>query len=205
MKAYSEVLVATRVSKFATQHATTLNLPICFLELLLLIEDKRFPTHFGIDLVAMLRAFRCNLLSIGKRQGASTLTQQIYNVRLMARERQYRRTPLQKLSQLRFALTEGRRISKVAIIREYTDGVYWGRNLWGVDAAASWYFKKAREQLNVEECFFLVERLACPNRVSRRRIEVILRRETIEQVLRRCGSTASDVIEFYLKRYGTFQ
>jgi membrane peptidoglycan carboxypeptidase len=200
----SEALGAARVYEFALEHAPALRLPVCFVELLLLIEDKRFPTHFGIDPIAMLRAFRCNLLSIGMRQGASTLTQQIYNVRVMARERKYQRTAFRKIAQLAFALTKGQRISKVAIVREYTDGVYWGRNLWGLDAAASWYFGKDREHLNVEECFFLIERLACPNRISRRRVEVILRRKTVNQALRRGGSSANEVIGFYLNLYGTF-
>jgi membrane peptidoglycan carboxypeptidase len=51
--------------------------PTYFVELLLLIEDKRFIVHLGIDLVAIIRALIFNACGFSL-QGASTIPQQLY-------------------------------------------------------------------------------------------------------------------------------
>jgi membrane carboxypeptidase/penicillin-binding protein len=185
------------VLEFAETHSSGLGLPIHFIAALLLIEDQRFPRHIGVDFLAVARAVRCNLFSIGKRQGASTLTQQLHNVRIMRRDKVYQRNFSRKCSQIFFALTVGRRLKKSEIVREYLDGVYWGRDLWGLEAASRWYFKKRPSQLNAEESFFLVERLASPNRISVRRVEVILQRPVIQRYLELTGSTEQGIWSHY--------
>jgi membrane peptidoglycan carboxypeptidase len=55
-----------------------------FVDALLSIEDDRFYTHGGVDLIGTTRAIGNNLLG-GRRQGASTITQQwIKNLLLAA-------------------------------------------------------------------------------------------------------------------------
>jgi membrane peptidoglycan carboxypeptidase len=43
---------------------------------IILIEDKRFYTHMGVDIYSIFRAIKNNLL-MGRREGASTITQQL--------------------------------------------------------------------------------------------------------------------------------
>jgi hypothetical protein len=75
--------------------------------------------------------------------------------------------------------------------------VYWGRSLSGVDDAALGYFDKRREDLTVEESFYLIERLASPNRSSTKRVAVILKRASIVEVLTRNGSSIVSLEAFY--------
>ena len=64
----------------ARRYAGTLRTPEHFVRMLLLIEDKRFLVHPGVDPIAVIRAMAFNARG-GVLQGASTVIQQLYNIR----------------------------------------------------------------------------------------------------------------------------
>ena len=69
-----------------------------FVDALLSIEDDRFYTHGGVDLIGTTRAIGNNLLG-GRRQGASTITQQwIKNLLLAAADTPERRAAADDVS-----------------------------------------------------------------------------------------------------------
>src|SRR3990170_370100 len=53
------------------------NVPPVMKNAILAAEDERFYQHTGVDYVGVLRAAYSNLLTGGKRQGASTITMQV--------------------------------------------------------------------------------------------------------------------------------
>lgn len=125
--AWSDRRCAIRAEGFARRWSGAIAVPPYFLELLILIEDKRFPTHHGLDPFSMVRAFRHNLRGAGCRQGASTIAQQLYNVRRnRAGTVPYSRSLVAKLVQLGFAVWITYRLSKLAVLSEYLQSVYWG-------------------------------------------------------------------------------
>jgi membrane peptidoglycan carboxypeptidase len=174
-----------------------LRVPVHFIELLVLIEDKRFLHHSGVDSVAILRALHHNLKCSKPRQGGSTIPQQLYAIRASAAGTKYRRNVLAKLQQAIFGVSISRSLLKRQILAEYLAGVYWGKTYIGLDAAAKGYFNKLPMELDVAESFFLAERLACPNRVSIARLKVILARKPIRQSLDSFGSSVEDIEGFY--------
>jgi len=188
---WSDRRCARRAARFSRRWSSALSVPAYFLELLILIEDKRFPSHFGVDPIGICRAIQSNLRSTGFRQGASTLTQQLYNVRIAARPgKSYSRSVGAKLVQMTVGLWIGLRVSRLSILSEYLEAVYWGHDFRGLDAAAAGYFGRSRCDLSFEESFVLIERLACPNRVSYRRVHVMLKRSSIGDAIRANKSSA---------------
>jgi membrane peptidoglycan carboxypeptidase len=189
------------IHRSAKRYSTELNTPEHFVEMLLLIEDKRFPYHFGVDPFAIFRAVIFNIQG-GVLQGASTIVQQLYNVHMHRRSMSRKpRTLRFKVRQCIWALYHSSRESKGALLREYVDRVYWGQSLYGLDEAAHGYFNIGRLELSPAQSFFLAERIAMPNRCSEMRILNLIRRPAIRNVLARYGATAKDVETLYARIY----
>jgi Transglycosylase len=151
-----------------------LGVPEFFLRYLLLIEDKRFIFHFGIDPIAIARALINNLIYRDLHEGASTITQQLYSAHLEINGEEYNRQIDGKLKQMIWALLKEVNSSKNEIISEYIKTIYWGRNYYGLDQAADGYFGITRKQLSHEQSFFLAERIAWPNIINFDRIKKII-------------------------------
>ncbi|HEY5329385.1 MAG TPA: biosynthetic peptidoglycan transglycosylase [Acidobacteriaceae bacterium] len=191
-----------RINEFALEAAEALDLPIHFLQLFLLIEDKRFPVHPGIDIFGMMRAIRFNLIGGRYRQGASTLPQQLYEIRITTSGGTYRRTFPTKFRQVLFGVWVSRRLTKIEIVAEYLKTVYWGGAVYGLDDAAKKIFNKRRNELSVEESFYLVERLASPNRNSASRLKVMTNRVAIVGLLEQAQSSVQTLMSFYEEMKG---
>lgn len=122
------------------------------------VEDKNFYQHKGVDYVALGRAFLSTLK--GDTQGGSTITMQV--VKNLTGNNQ--KTPLRKLREIVFALELEKRYTKEEILERYLNEVYVGRNLYGIEAAAKYYFGKTNEYLDVEECIFIAGMLNAPEK-----------------------------------------
>ncbi len=147
----SDRLFGPFVHKSALKYSIVLNTPDHFIEMLLLIEDKRFSLHCGVDPLAVARALAFNLRG-GVLQGASTVFQQIYNIRTRRTSVHGRRRTIgTKIRQSSWALFHSAFISKAALLREYIDTVYRGKSLYGIDDAADAYFRTSRESLSAAQ------------------------------------------------------
>lgn len=175
----SELIVSSATVERATLAATCMNVPVHFLLQLLQVGDKRFFYHPGVDPIAIIRAIIANSTGTGATQGASTITQQLCNVRLNAKGIYLHRTPTYKVLQIAWALIQEILRTKYEIISEYLDGIYWGRSYYGIDAAAWGYFRAVRDEITVAQSFFLVERLASPNLLIINRVRALLQGRTI--------------------------
>ena len=122
-----------------------------FIEALLLIEDKRFFEHRGVDPVALLRAARDNLLRGEVVSGASTITMQ--TVRLL--EPRPRTLPSKLIEILRARQLE-RVLTKSEILEVYLTLTPYGGNIEGVRSAAWTYFGKDARALTDAEIALLV-------------------------------------------------
>jgi membrane carboxypeptidase/penicillin-binding protein len=109
-------------------------------------EDKRFYQHSGVDDRGLVRAFLNNLTQ-GRREGGSTITQQLVKNMLVGDNRTYER----KIRETILATRVETWLSKDEILELYLNSVYLGRGAWGVERAARSYFGKAASDLTVEE------------------------------------------------------
>ena len=145
------------------------------------VEDERFYSHRGIDLVGIGRAFFANLLEGGRiSQGGSTITQQTARSIFLSRER----TLTRKIAEIILALQMEQRFNKDEILEKYLNNVYWGHNAYGAEAAARIYFGKSASQLDLSEASLMAGIIEGPElfspyrhpKMSRARQRVVLNR-----------------------------
>jgi penicillin-binding protein 1A len=101
------------------------------------IEDKRFMTNSGIDLRSIARAFVTDVLHQEAVQGASTIEQQFVKNAL---GEQAHRTIFEKLREAALAFHLAHHWSKLKILTEYLNTIYFGNGAYGIEAAAQTYF-----------------------------------------------------------------
>lgn len=197
----SDCAFARLALRSARRLAPPLGVPVHLLAMVLSVEDKRFLFHPGVDPLAILRAVLARWSGSLVVQGASTITQQVYNIQHEAVGRQRSRSLRVKVRQVEWAVRSEFAMSKGEILRRYLEGVYWGRSYYGVDSAASGYFGTRRNALTVAQSFFLADRIARPNSVSLRRIRVLMDRPQIRAFFLN-SIDLGELITIYNKRFG---
>ncbi len=111
------------------------SVPAKFKACIIAFEDKRFYSHFGVDLMAMSRAVRQNIRAKSIVSGGSTITMQV--IRLSRREE---RTIWQKLFEIILAFRLEIKYSKEEIIGLYAANAPFGSNVVGLEAASWRYY-----------------------------------------------------------------
>jgi penicillin-binding protein 1A len=180
----SDRLLSSVLENCAHRAVQELQLPSYFIQLLFAVEDKRFFYHPGVDFLSILRAMAFNIgTSPSRPHGASTITQQIYS-NTARRRGSYRSTVSFKIAQSTWAIRKTLSCSKLRVLREYLDSVYFGKSYYGLDRAAEGYCDRKPSNLTIAESFFLVERIARPNKVNINRVEILAVRKPIASILR---------------------
>jgi len=106
-------------------------------------EDHDFFTHSGFSLRGMARSFFVNLLHRRVVQGASTISQQLIRSMFLT----YERTFTRKFKELFLAIQLERQFSKQQILELYLNNIYFGRGIYGVEAACRRLWDKPVSQL----------------------------------------------------------
>jgi penicillin-binding protein 1C len=132
-----------------------------FRELLINVEDRRFYSHSGVDLLAFSKA-ALERITGQSRRGASTLTMQLAG--LAKNENLGRgRTLKQKLVQILSALKINSGWTKDEVVEAYVNLVSFRGELVGLRAASLGYFAKNPSGLVTEEAALLIALLRSPN------------------------------------------
>lgn len=114
-------------------------------------ENKTFETDSGVDPMGIARAL-FNMAKGGDTQGGSTITQQYVKNAMLDDQSQ---TLTRKFKELFISIKVGAKKSKEEVMGGYLNTAYYGRNAYGIQAAARAYFNKDAEDLNPSECAFL--------------------------------------------------
>jgi len=114
------------------------------------IEDKNFYKHQGFDPFGMVRGFS-RIITLGRAQGGSTLTQQLVKNVLLSPERSIFR----KIKEFVLAIQIEKKYSKDEILLMYLNEAPYGGTAWGVETAAETYFGKKTFDLNLVESAIL--------------------------------------------------
>jgi penicillin-binding protein 1A len=122
-------------------------------------EDSNFYRHKGIDYMGIFRAALKNLVSFRKKEGASTITQQVAKSMLLSPEKTYSR----KLKEAILAKRMEEKLSKDEILYIYLNQIYLGAGSYGVQVAAETYFGKDVDKLNLAEMAMLAGLPKAPN------------------------------------------
>ena len=113
-------------------------MPDHFIKAVLATEDRRFFSHFGIDVIGTLRALTVNARAGGVVQGGSSITQQLAKNLFLTNERSISR----KVKEAYLALWLEHHLTKKQILRLYLDRAYMGGGAFGVQAAAQYLFRQ---------------------------------------------------------------
>ena len=138
------------------------HLPVLLPKALLATEDRRFYKHFGIDLIGIIRALGRNIKAGRIIQGGSTITQQLAKNLFLTQER----TLSRKIRETLLAFWLENRFTKDQILTIYLNRAYFGSGLFGVTAAAQYYFGKAPSSLELFETAVIIGLLKAPNRYN---------------------------------------
>lgn len=111
------------------------------------IEDKRFESHNGVDLITTGKAIK-NFVFGGSGAGGSTITQQL--IKNVTQEDEV--TVQRKVEEIFRAINLEKVKSKEEIMEAYLNVIYMGNGCTGVQAAANFYFDKDVSELSLVEC-----------------------------------------------------
>jgi penicillin-binding protein 1A len=156
-------------------------------------EDSRFYSHFGVDVLGIIRAAWHNFHAGRIVQGGSTITQQLAK-QFLQNEGLYSysdRSLRRKVQEVLMALWLENTFTKDQILSLYMNRVYLGSGVYGIDAAAQKYFNKKAKSLNVYEAAVIAGLLKAPSKFSPasnpkltdKRAQVVLDRMLVAGVL----------------------
>ncbi len=137
-------------------------IPQSLKDALLSVEDRKFYTHWGIDVWGVIRAFYINQLTHSIQQGGSTITQQLARELFLNRERTYSR----KIREAILSWEIERAYTKDEILERYFNQIYFGSGAWGIQEAARTYFGKDVSQIDLAESAVLAGLPNAPSRNS---------------------------------------
>ncbi len=126
------------------------------------IEDRKFYSHWGIDLKRFTKAAILLVTHFGVQEGASTLTQQLATDLYYNKRDKYSR----KIKEIFTAIQIERTYSKPEILEMYLNHIYFGHGNWGLKAATEYFFNKKVRDLNLEECALLAGVINLPEYYS---------------------------------------
>ena len=161
------------------------------------IEDRSYFEHFGINPVAIVRAFVKNTLAGRVVEGGSTITQQLVKNYFLTNERSYTR----KLKEIFMAMAMNHRYTKEQILEAYMNEIYLGQNgnagIYGFGLASYFYFGVPIGELSLDQMALLVGLIKGPSYYDPWRYpdNAISRRNTVLAVLRNRGHISPESFE----------
>jgi 1A family penicillin-binding protein len=126
------------------------------------IEDKDFYKHRGISFKGIARALLRDVTTGDFSQGGSTITQQFVKNAILTREK----SPDRKIKEAILAIAIEARFSKEQILQFYLNEIPYGRNAYGIQAAAETYLGKSAKDLSVAESAYLAALPQSPTRYN---------------------------------------
>ena len=154
-------------------------------------EDRRFYSHFGVDLIGIARAARADMKAHRVVQGGSTVTQQIARTLFLTPDQTLRR----KVQEAVLAMQIERKMGKDEILKLYLNRIYFGAGAYGIEAAAHTYFGKPARNLTLGEAAILAALPKAPTRLDPgNNFEASLKRSrlVLERMLAQGWITADD-------------
>ncbi|MFE7712201.1 transglycosylase domain-containing protein [Streptomyces sp. NPDC057486] len=132
--------------------------PLSVQHAVLAAEDRNFYSERAVDIQAMARA-GWNTLTGKGTQGGSTITQQFVKNYYLGQEQ----TVMRKAKEFFIAIKLNREVSKDQILEGYLNTSYFGRNAYGIQAAAQAYYGKDIGDITTAEGAYLASLLNAPS------------------------------------------
>lgn len=133
-------------------HYVSINeMPYLLGQAIIAVEDTRFYTHKGFDIIGIARAVLVNVEAGEIQEGASTITQQTIKNLFLTSDRTFSR----KAEELILSMNMEKDFDKDKILEIYLNVIYFGSDFYGIYDAAQGYFDKEPANLTIAECAML--------------------------------------------------
>ncbi len=165
-------------------------------------EDADFFHHKGVSFRGVTRAVFLNAWSwvnhTGRRQGASTITQQVAKNFLVGNEKSLER----KVKEAIVAFRIEKAMSKETILELYLNEIYFGLGSYGIGSAAQRYFGKALTELTPDEAAFLAALPKAPSNYHpvKNHDAALARRNWVLSRMGETGVLKPDAVALYQKK-----
>jgi penicillin-binding protein 1A len=126
------------------------------------IEDARFYSHPGVDMIGIFRALVQDIRAGSIKQGGSTITQQLAKMLFLKPEKSIKR----KIREAALSIRIERRYTKDEILGLYLNQAYFGTRAYGIEAASQTYFGKQAKELSLAEAALLASLPKAPSHYS---------------------------------------
>jgi len=142
------------------------------IDAILAVEDARFNNHYGVDwtrtVAALLSNVEAQVGGGGGMQGGSTLTQQLINQTHLLVEGEDGRmerdnSVSRKIQEIYLSMQLEREFSKDQILEAYLNFSPFGPNVYGIQAAAEFYFNTNASELTLAQAATLAGILQAPS------------------------------------------
>jgi len=143
-----------QIGSFALQRRIVVGydqIPPVLRQAVISIEDKKFESHWGVNLFRIAGAAYRDLASDTREQGASTLTMQLAKNLFLSPDRTFRR----KLQEGLLSIQIERHFTKAQIFTLYANQIYLGQGVYGFEAGSEYYFSKPARDLTLPEAALL--------------------------------------------------
>lgn len=114
-------------------------------------EDHHFFEHHGISWKGIIRSSLVNLWNRKVVQGASTITQQVVRLLFLTPDRTF----LRKVREVFLALQLEQQWTKEQIFEMYVNNIYFGRGIYGVEAACRRFWNKSVLDISYDQAAML--------------------------------------------------
>ena len=172
--AKSEALIGPTQANWTPYYRLPRHIPLS----LVASEDGRFYSHSGLDPRAIVSSVIANLEAGSFVRGGSTITQQVAKNLFLSQQK----TLARKLQEAFLAWQLEEQLSKQRIIEIYANLVHWGPDIYGIKAAARYYFRKRPTQLTIREMLFLASILPNPEFFGKQYTEGFIRADRLDKM-----------------------
>lgn len=162
-------------------------MPKLLINAFLAAEDQNFYEHNGLDFKGILRAVYNNVMK-KKKEGASTITQQVAKNFLLTNEQSF----IRKAKEAILAVRLERAYTKDRILDLYLNQIYLGAGSYGVAAAGLRYFGKELHELQIHEAAYLASLPKAPSTYQL----TTARGKAFQDALRRRNDIIDNMVRF---------
>ncbi len=181
MKVYSQD--GKLISQFGEKRRIPITIdevPPLMIKAFLATEDNRFYEHPGIDPIGIVRAASVMIMTGERKQGASTITQQVARNFFLTREKTF----IRKIKEIFLAWHIEQKLTKNEILTLYLNKIPLGYRSFGIGSAAQVYYGKTLDELTLAQMAVIaglpkapsaLNPIRSPKRAKARRHIVLLR------------------------------
>ncbi len=126
-------------------------MPAYYKKAVITVEDRRFYSHGGIDIISIARAIKRDIQEGSFVEGGSTITQQLAKNTYFTQEKKIER----KIAEMFMAFKIESECTKDEILELYLNTSYFGEGCYTVYDASMTYFDKEPIDMNLDEATML--------------------------------------------------